>query len=207
MLRRRRRAKKTAVSVRRFLSEPAARQIKEGSVAVRPIDLTAQIKAEQALMEQRAEQRRREDELQEKKTREMTARQASAYGTVVIAAAQTRFDVDQLAGLLAEAIERAAADHRLPEVWRERGRAFFRGPAPATRRARSAEQHLAGDGTPGPRRDRVAGKGNGHANGQSGGNGGVAARPEPEGDAVPRTADLLSSLAPDRPGPEPAPEA
>jgi hypothetical protein len=111
----------------------------------------------------------------------MTARQASAYGTVV-AAAQTRFDVDQLAGLLAEAIERADADHRLPEVWRERGRTFFRGPAPAARRARPAEQHSTGGG-------------------------GMAARPEPEGDAAPRTADLLGGLAPDRPGPEPAPEA
>ena len=134
-------------------------------MAVRPVDFTAQIKAEQALMEQRAEQRRKEDEAQEKKIREMTARQATAYGTVVLAVAKTRFDVDQLAGLLTEAIERADADHRLPEVWRERGPASFRGPAPAARRARSAEQHPAGDDVPGPRRDNGAGNGNGHANG------------------------------------------
>jgi hypothetical protein len=175
-------------------------------VAVRPVDFTAQIKAEQALMEQRAEQRRKEDEAQEKKIREMTARQATAYGTVVLAVAKTRFDVDQLAGLLAEAIERADADHRLPEVWRERGPATFRGPAPATRRARSVEQHPVGDDVP-PRRNNGAGGGNGHSNGQSGGNGsGPAARPEPKGDAAPRTADLLGGLAPDRPGPEPAAE-
>ncbi len=176
-------------------------------MAVRPVDFTAQIKAEQALMEQRAEQRRKEDEAQEKKIREMTARQATAYGTVVLAVAKTRFDVDQLAGLLAEAIERADADHRLPDVWRERGPASFRGPATATRRARSAEQHPAGDNAPGPRHDNGGGSGNGHANGQGGSNGsGAAARPEPKGDAAPRTADLLGGLAPDRPGPEPAAE-
>jgi hypothetical protein len=176
-------------------------------VAVRPVDFTAQIKAEQALMEQRAEQRRKEDEAQEKKIREMTARQATAYGTVVLAVAKTRFDVDQLAGLLAEAIARADADHRLPEVWRERGPAAFRGPAPATRRPRSTEQHPAGDDAPGPRRDNGAGNGNGHANGRSCGDAsGPAARPEPKADAAPRTPDLLGGLAPDRPGPEPAAE-
>lgn len=144
-------------------------------MARRPADYSAQLQADQERRRQQEEQRRKSDE----RRKRIQDRQSRAYGTALIeVAGGPRFDVDQVAGLVAEQLERADADPKLMEVWRQRGRSFFRGPA--------GEQPAAGRGAAGRMRTKAQ-----------------PPRPEPGREAAARAQDMFGNLVPDRSGAHP----
>ncbi len=159
----------------------------------RPADYTAQLQADQERRRQQEEQRRKSDE----RRKRIQDRQSKAYGTAIIEVAGMRFDVDQVAGLVAEQLERADADPKLMEVWRQRGQAFFQKPAnskgragPASGDSPAGEQPAAGRGAAGGTRTKAR-----------------PPRPEPGREATRRNPDMFGGLAPDRPGAHPTEEA
>jgi hypothetical protein len=163
-------------------------------MAKRPADHTARIDAAEQRRRKHAEQRR---ELDQQRKRAME-RQATAYGNVVLAAVSTTFDIDQLAGILLEARDKAAGNPQLAEDWRRRGQAFFpqqSEPRPSDPGTQPADPPA--DRQPAPDKPKARRGGNT-------GNGGAAtaapppARPDRE---TPQDADdLLGSLAPNRAG-------
>lgn len=155
-------------------------------MARRPADYSAQLQADQERRRHRDEQRRRDDERRKK----IADRQARAFGTVVLEVAATRLNIDQLAGLILEALERADADRTLMEVWQARGRGFFRLPPASNGHAATADQPAEPTSAEPP----------GDAAGSPPGDTASAPAPEPRRDAPPRTDDLLDGLATHRSG-------
>jgi hypothetical protein len=172
-------------------------------VARRPADYTTKLQAEAELKQKRLEQRRKDDE----RRKRIAARQANAYGTVVIETTDMCFDIDQLAGILCEARKRVEAEPALAEGWRQQGREFFRGPPNDNDTTEQA------DGSP-PEADhadpaavrpeiRPETQPDRDANGAEHPRT-TASRSRPAREPAPGTADLLGGIATDRTGASPA---
>ena len=162
-------------------------------MAKRPADHTARIDAAEQRRRKHAEQRR---ELDQQRKRAME-RQATAYGNVVLAAVGTLFDIDQLAGILLEARDKAPSNPQRAEDWRRRGQAFFPQSEPQQPDPGTQPADPPADGRPAPDKPKAR-------RGRNTGNGGAVpaapppARPDRE---TPQDADdLLGSLAPSRAG-------
>ena len=157
-------------------------------MARRPADYTAQLQADNERRKQRDDQRRKDDE----RRRRIDERQVKAFGTVVMAVAAMIFDIDALAGVLLDSLERLKVDPTLMEVWRAKGRIFFRGPSHTGGPAEPGAGGPAAQAEPAKRK-----RGNGSG-------GAAAARPEPGEEVALGTPARLGGRGADGTGPDAA---